>query len=72
MVTEDKAVQACKDKFKLSLLSKDSSVSPLQMSDCCERLSKQDYPDLNNATLIVSKYYHVNEDGHISIPWNWK
>lgn len=71
-MTEDEAVQICKEKFQLSSLSKDSSVSPLQMSDCCERLSKQDNPDLNNSTLIVSKYYHVNEDGHISIPWNWK
>ena len=72
LVTEDEAVQICKEKLQLSSLSKDRSVSPLQMSDCCERLSKQDNPDLNNSTLIVSKYYHVNEDGHISIPWNWK
>lgn len=70
--TEDQTVQICKEKFQLSSLSKDRSVSPLQMSDCCERLSKEDNPDLNNSTLIVSKYYHVNEDGHISIPWNWK
>lgn len=44
----------------------------MQMSDCCERLLEEDYPDLKNTTLIVSKYYHVNEDGQISIPWNWK
>ena len=70
--TEDQAVQICKEKFQLSSLSKDRSVSPLQMNDRCERLSKEVNPDLNNSTLIVSKYYHVNEDGHISIPWNWK
>lgn len=69
---EDQAMQFCKEKLQLASLSKDCSVSPLQMSDCCERLSKQDYPDLNNTALVVSKYYHVNEDGHISIPWNWK
>ena len=71
-MTEHKAVKACKEKLQLASLSKDRSVSPLQMSDCCERLSKQGSPDLKNANLIVSKYYHVNEDGHISIPWNWK
>ena len=71
-MTEEQAIQVCKEKLQLASLSKDPSVSPLQMSDCCERLSQQDNPDLNNATLIVSKYYHVNEDGHISIPWNWK
>lgn len=72
LATEEQAVQTCKEKFQFSSLSKDSSVSPLQMSDCCERLIKEDYPDLNSTTLIVSKYYHVNEDGQISIPWNWK
>lgn len=70
-VTEDQAIEVCKEKLQLASLSKDCSVSPLQMSDCCERLSKQD-ADLKNVTLIVSKYYHVNEDGQISIPWNWK
>lgn len=70
-MTEDQAIEVCKEKLQLASLSKDCSVSPLQMSDCCERLSKQD-ADLKNVTLIVSKYYHVNEDGQISIPWNWK
>lgn len=72
ILTEEQAVQSCKEKFQFSFLSKDSSVSPMQMSDCCERLLEEDYPDLKNTTLIVSKYYHVNEDGQISIPWNWK
>lgn len=72
ILTEEQAVQSCKEKFQFSSLSKDSSVSPMQMSDCCERLLEEDYPDLKNTTLIVSKYYHVNEDGQISIPWNWK
>lgn len=72
LVIEDQAIQACKEKLQLGSLSKDRSISPLQMSDCCERLSKHNNPDLKNATIIVSKYYHVNEDGHISIPWNWK
>lgn len=72
ILTEEQAVQSCKEKFQFSSLSKDSSVSPLQMSDCCERLLGEDYPDIKNTNLIVSKYYHVNEDGQISIPWNWK
>ena len=69
---QDKAMKECQEKFQLVCLLKDPSVSPLQMSDCCERLSRQDNPDLSGANLTVSKYYHVYEDGHISIPWNWK
>ncbi|CAH3027700.1 unnamed protein product [Porites evermanni] len=72
LVIQDKAIKECQEKLQLECLLKDPSVSPLQMSDCCERLSRQDNPDLSGANLTVSRYYHVNEDGHISIPWNWK
>ena len=71
-MTEEEALVDCKHKLQLASLSKDCSVSPLQMSDCCERLSKQENPDLENASVVVSKYYHVNDDGVLSIPWNWK
>ncbi|XP_068695361.1 T-cell activation inhibitor, mitochondrial-like [Montipora foliosa] len=72
LLTEEEALLDCKHKLQLASLSKDCSVSPLQMSDCCERLSKQENPDLENASVVVSKYYHVNDDGVLSIPWNWK
>lgn len=72
LLTEEETMEACKHHLKLASLSKDCSVSPLQMSDCCERLSKLENAGLENVSVIVSKYYHVNEDGLLSIPWNWK
>lgn len=71
-VNEEAIIKSCQEKLKLEHLSKDSTVSPAQMIDCCMRLINTAPEKLFNNRLIISKFYNVTEDGDINIPWNWK
>ena len=63
------------NELGLIQLDRDESLDPKNMVDCCSRL-------LENASMLrhlthgnhilVTRYYSVNADGVICIPWNWK
>lgn len=65
----------CINELGLIQLDRDESLDPKNMVDCCSRL-------LENASMLrhlthgnhilVTRYYSVNADGVICIPWNWK
>ena len=66
-------VKVCRERLKLERLSKDTTVTPAQMTDCCKRLIDSEVAEkLYNKRLIISKFYDVSEDGDVNIPWNWK
>ena len=65
----------CINELGLIQLDRDESLDPKNMVECCSRL-------LENASILrhlthgnhilVTRYYSVNADGVICIPWNWK
>ncbi len=68
-------VIACINELGLIQLDRDDSLNSKTMSECCSRLLKHAH-ELRHLThgnhLIVSRYYSVNADGVMCIPWNWK
>ncbi|KAM4706145.1 T-cell activation inhibitor, mitochondrial [Rhinophrynus dorsalis] len=69
---EQELTKACKDRSSLSRLYKESSISCVQMIDCCKRLIAEPLPYLEGMHLCISHYYSVLQDGDLCIPWNWK
>lgn len=71
---EEESTENCLHTLELKEISKDESVTPQQMINCCQRLSEESWRfsmDLNQTSVRVSHYYTVMQDGQICIPWNW-
>ncbi|XP_067651884.1 T-cell activation inhibitor, mitochondrial-like [Haliotis asinina] len=72
---EQEVVDLCQAELELSALSKDESVNPQQMVDCCQKLIDESWLlglSLKGLCLRVSHFYSVMQDGEICIPWDWK
>ncbi|XP_071089039.1 T-cell activation inhibitor, mitochondrial-like [Haliotis cracherodii] len=72
---EQEVVTFCQAELELSALSKDESVTPQQMVDCCQKLVDEAWllgVSLKGLCLRVSHFYSVMQDGEICIPWDWK
>jgi len=65
----------CINELGLIQLDRDDSLDSGTMIKCCSRLLKA-APNIRHLThgnhIVVSRYYSVNSDGVICIPWNWK
>ena len=65
----------CINELGLIQLDRDESLFSKNVIECCEKL-------LHNASklrhlthgnhIVITRYYSVNSDGVICIPWNWK
>ncbi|KAK3744440.1 hypothetical protein QZH41_003176 [Actinostola sp. cb2023] len=69
---EREMTEKCKDALQLKSLTKDESVSVSQMLSCCETLIRHPFQELQGTRMIVSKYYRLSDDGHVTIPWDWE
>lgn len=69
---EDAVVKLCLETLSLRSLSKEPSVSPAQMIQCCERLLEQRSPHMQGLQICVSHFYSVMQDGDLCVPWDWK
>ena len=65
----------CINELGLIQLDRDDSLESQNMIECCSRLL-QSASNIRHLThgnhIVVSRYYSVNADGVICIPWNWK
>jgi len=65
----------CINQLGLIQLDRDDSLDTQSVIQCCSRLLKS-APDIRHLThgnhILVTRYYSVNSDGIICIPWNWK
>lgn len=71
---EAESVSRCVTTLELLELSKDETVTPQQMTRCCERLVEEYWKlrvSLHQSRIRVSHYYSVMQDGQICIPWDW-
>lgn len=71
-VEEDAMVRRCLTSLSLRSLTKEPSISSLQMSQCCGRLLELRPPLLQGLDLRVSRYFSVLQDGDLCVPWDWK
>ena len=79
-VEEDKMAELnlvikCINELGLIQLDKDESLEPEKMISCCSRLleNASKFRHLTHGNhFTVSRYFSVNSDGVICIPWNWK
>uniref|UniRef100_A0A3Q4G3T8 T cell activation inhibitor, mitochondrial n=1 Tax=Neolamprologus brichardi TaxID=32507 RepID=A0A3Q4G3T8_NEOBR len=69
---EEAVVKLCLETLSLRSLSKEPSVSPAQMIQCCERLLEQRSPHMQGLQICVSHFYSVMQDGDLCVPWDWK
>ncbi|XP_072251115.1 T-cell activation inhibitor, mitochondrial isoform X2 [Leuresthes tenuis] len=69
---EASVVTLCLQSLSLSSLSKEPSVSPSQMIQCCSRLVEQRFPLMQGLHMCVSHFYSVMQDGDLCVPWDWK
>lgn len=69
---EAAAVKRCLHSLSLRTLTKEPSVSSLQMTECCRRLVEHRSPLLQGFHVCVSSYYSVLQDGDLCVPWDWK
>ena len=64
----------CINQLGLIQLDRDDSLDTQSVIQCCSRLLKS-APDIRHLThgnhILVTRYYSVNSDGIICIPWNW-
>lgn len=65
-------MEQCLQSLSLRTLTKEPSVSSVQMSACCRRLLELRSPLLQGLHLCVSHYYSVLQDGDLCVPWDWK
>lgn len=71
---EEESIQECLQELELKDISKDESVTPQQMISCCQRLCQESWRfavALHQASVRISHYYTVMQDGQICIPWDW-
>ena len=65
----------CINELGLIQLERDDSLTTPDMIECCNRLLKS-APNIRHLThgnhILVTRYYSVNTDGIVCIPWNWK
>uniref|UniRef100_A0A669D513 T cell activation inhibitor, mitochondrial n=1 Tax=Oreochromis niloticus TaxID=8128 RepID=A0A669D513_ORENI len=69
---EEAVVKLCLETLSLRSLSKEPSVSPAQMIQCCERLLEQRSPHMQGLQICVSHFYSVMQDGDLCVPWDCK
>jgi len=70
-------VEQCYGKLGLESLTRDASVSDIQMESCCRRLLQLHEMsvlniDLTSCRLKVAQFYSVMSDGDICVPWNFE
>jgi len=70
-------IERCYGKLGLESLTRDASVSDVQMESCCQRLLQLHEmsmltTDLTSCRLKVAQFYSVMSDGDICIPWNFE
>jgi len=70
-------IERCYGKLGLESLTRDASVSDIQMESCCRRLLQLHEmsvltTDLTCCRLKVAQFYSVMSDGDICVPWNFK
>ncbi|XP_068425674.1 T-cell activation inhibitor, mitochondrial isoform X2 [Clinocottus analis] len=65
-------LQQCVQTLSLRSLSKESSVSSVQMLACCRRLLEQRPALMQGLHVRVSHFYSVMQDGDLCVPWDWK
>ena len=74
-LTELNLMIQCINQLGLIQLDRDESLDSNSVIECCKRLLKS-APDIRHLThgshILVTRYYSVNSDGIICIPWNWK
>ena len=74
LLIEEQSRMAAIEILELSELTKDATVSPQQMTACCQRLVDQHWTflsSLEGCRVRISHYYTVMQDGQICIPWDW-
>ena len=69
-------IEQCYAELGLESLTRDASVTDLQMQSCCRRLLKLREmsvltTDLTSCRLNVAQFYSVMSDGDIFVPWNF-
>uniref|UniRef100_A0A1A8BSD7 T cell activation inhibitor, mitochondrial n=1 Tax=Nothobranchius kadleci TaxID=1051664 RepID=A0A1A8BSD7_NOTKA len=69
---EEAVLRSCLQTLSLRSLSKEPSVSPTQMIQCCTRLVQLHPPLLQGLHICVSHFYSVLQDGDLCVPWDWK
>lgn len=74
-LTELTLMIKCINQLGLIQLDRDDSLDTNSVIECCTRLLKS-APDIRHLThgnhILVTRYYSVNSDGIVCIPWNWK
>ena len=72
---ELKLIIKCINELGLIQLDRDDSLDSKTMIQCCEKLlqNASHFRHLTHGNhIVVTRYYSVNSDGVICIPWNWK
>ena len=60
------------DITKLKSLTFDSNLLDYQINSCLNRLlAMHENRYLNGISLVIGNSYQINENGSITIPWNW-
>ena len=65
----------CINELGLIQLDRDDSLDSKNMIECCTRLRENasQFRHLTHGNhILVTRYFSVNADGVICIPWNWK
>ena len=74
-LTELTLMIKCINQLGLIQLDRDDSLDTNSVIECCTRLLKS-APDIRHLThgnhILVTRYYSVNSDGIVCIPWSWK
>lgn len=70
-------IERCYGKLGLESLTRDVSVTDVQMESCCRRLLKLHEmsvltADLTSCRLKVAQFYSVMSDGDVCVPWNFE
>jgi len=70
-------IERCYRKLGLESLTRDASVSDVQMESCCQRLLQLHEmsvltTDLTSCRLKIAQFYSVMSDGDICVPWNFE
>ncbi|KAL8613914.1 hypothetical protein ACOMHN_032904 [Nucella lapillus] len=71
---EAESIERCVATLELHEISKDETVTPQQMTECCDRMTQEYwrfYVSLHRSRIHISHYYTVKQDGQICIPWDW-
>ncbi|CAH1778707.1 unnamed protein product [Owenia fusiformis] len=77
-IEEKSIIEQCVYELELHSLKKENNISSADMIYCCRRLHKLYMSEmasnvqlLQGANINVSTYYAVQQDGTLTVPWNW-